>query len=221
MSEYSPLRTDKELAALNTLESSIKQLACEFLGQSALNFYHESELSGYLMASLRSNPDVSEYVNRIRMHLSHLEWPCVAERSIDLVIWKPGSCRIAIEYWGDRSMCGRKLPLLAAVQVKRGPGGLTSRPGTNKDLKDLEDVYASEDLGQPVLYFLEWVDHGVQEHENDRKKYQDVQRILKEWSSGALDRRAFLISRDKMGFAYPEGAWSVEPLPSGVKGNMD
>lgn len=221
MSKYLTLKEDKELAALNILESSIKQLASEFLGQSALNFYHESELSAYLMASLRSSLDVSEYVNKIKMYLSHLEWPCLAERSIDLVIWKPGSCKIAIEYWRDRSMCAKKLPLLAAVQVKRGPGRLTSWSGTNKDLKDLENVYDSEDLGQPVLYFLEWVDHGVQKHENDRKKYQDIQRMLKEWSSGALDRRAFLISRDKMGFAYPEGAWSVDPLPTGVKENID
>jgi hypothetical protein len=221
MSKYLTLRGDKELAALNILESSIKQLASEFLGQSALNFYHESELSAYLIASLRSSPTTGEYINKIKMHLAHLEWPCLAGCSIDLVIWKPSSCKIAIEYWWDRSLCAKKLPLLAAVQVKRGPGRLTSLPDTNKDLKDLENVYDSKNLGQPVLYFLEWVDHGVQEHQNDREKYQDVQRILKKWSSEALDRRVFLISRDKMGFAYPEGAWLVEPLPAGVKENID
>jgi len=221
MSKYLGSREDKELAALAILESSIKQLASEFLGQSALNFYHESELSAYLMASLRNSPTVSEYANKIKMHLCHLEWPCFAGRSIDLVIWKPGSCKTAIEYWWDRSMCAKKVPLLAAVQVKRGPGRLASWANTDKDLTDLQNIYDSGALGWPVLYFLEWVDHGVQEHENDRKKYQAVQGMLKEWSMEASDRRVFLITRDKMGFAYPEGAWLVEPLPTGTKENID
>jgi len=64
MSKWYPQRTERELASLSALESSIKQLASEFQGQIALNFYHESEITAYLMVLLRRNRSISEYVNK-------------------------------------------------------------------------------------------------------------------------------------------------------------
>ncbi len=84
-----------------------------------------------------------------------------------------------MELWRGRSNCAKKLPLLGAVQVKRGPRKLTSWVSTRKDIEDLETLYTSENLEKPVLYFLEWVDHGLQKHENDRQDYREVQSRLK------------------------------------------
>ncbi len=206
-----PQRGQRELAALSALESSISRLASKFQGRSALNFYHESELTAHLMVELRESPSISEQVDKTRMYLAHLEWPCLVRRRIDLVLWKPDTCKRALELWRGRSNCAKKLPLLGAVQVKRGPGKLTSWSSTRKDIEDLEE---------PVLYFLEWVDHGLQKHENDRKDYREVQSRLKKWCSEASNRRAFVIGRDGIGFAYPKGAWLVDPLPAGVRENI-
>ena len=101
MSKWYPQRNAEELAALSALESSIHRLANDFQGRSALNFYHESELAAYLMASLRRNHSISEYVDRKRMYLAHLEWPCFIKRSIDLVLWKPGTVSTAIDKWRE------------------------------------------------------------------------------------------------------------------------
>lgn len=220
MSEWYPQRRKRELAALSAFESIIKRLANEFQGQSAFNFYHESELAAYLMVQLRESPSTSEYVNKTCMYLAHLEWPCLVRRRIDLVLWQPGTCKSALELWRGRSNCAKKLPLLAAVQVKRGPGKLTSWSNTQKDIEDLETLCTFENLGKPVLYFLEWVDHGLQKHKHDHIAYQEVQSRLKKWCSETSNRRVFVISRDKVGFAYPKGAWLVDPLPLGVTENI-
>jgi hypothetical protein len=221
MSKYYLHRTGKELATLSVLESSINRVSSEFQYQNAINFYHEAELTASLLVNLRSSPDIGEYFNETKMYLAHLEWPCLTKRRIDLVLWKPGCCKTANNHWNDRIKCATNLPLLAAVQVKRGPGDLKSLSDTDKDLKDLETLYDDEKLGTPMLYFLEWVDHDLQEDEHACRKYRDVQRRLKEWCSQALNRRAFVISRDKIGFAYPHGRWLVNPLPNGTIENVD
>ena len=214
-------RGKKELAALTALEESTHQLATEFLGQRALNFYHESELAAHLLVALRNSPDVSEFVNKTCMYLAHLEWPCLEKKFIDLVLWRPGTCEQAIQLWRGRSNCAKNLPLLAAVQIKRGPGKLTSWLGTKKDTDNLETLHGFENLEKPTLYFVEWVDHGLQKHKNDRKAYNDIQSRLKEWCGESTSRRAFVLSRDKVGFAYPEGAWLINPLPNGVRQNLE
>ena len=217
MSEWYSQRSNEELSALKVFESSINQLANEFLGQRALNFYHEAELIAFLLGCLRSSNNISEYVNRTSVYLAHLEWPCLLKRRIDLVLWRPGTCKTAIDLWKGRSNCAKKLPLLAAVQVKRGPGRLTSWSSTEKDIKDLEKVDTFENFEKPVLYFLEWVDHGLQKHEHDHQTFNEIQHNLEEWCGKALNRRAFVISRDRIGFAYPKGAWLVDPLPLGLR----
>jgi hypothetical protein len=225
VSEWYPQRGERELAALSALESSIKRLASEFQGQSAFNFYHESELTAYLMVWLRRSRSISEYVDKTRMYLAHLEWPCLVKRRIDLVLWQPGTCKRALYGWPDRGKLAKELPLLAAVQVKRGPGKLYSWPITLKDIKDLETLYTFETLRQPVLYFLEWVDHDLRKHESRKheeksQRYREVQSRLKEWCDKGPNRRTLVISRDRVGFAYPKGAWLVDPLPPDVRQNI-
>lgn len=220
MSKWYPQRGRRELAALSAFESSINRLANKFQGQSAFNFYHESELTAYLMVWLRRSRSISEYVDKTRMYLAHLEWPCLVKRRIDLVLWQPSTCKRALELWRYRGKLAKTLPLLAAVQVKRGPGKLSSWPSTQKDINDLEALYTFENLEKPVLYFLEWVDHGLQEHKNDRDAYRDMQSRLKNWCGETSNRRAFIISRDRIGFAYPKGVWLVDPLPPGVTENI-
>jgi len=104
---------------------------------------------------------------------------------------------------------------------KRHPGRLTPWFNTNKDLKDLEKLYTFEHLEKPVLYFLEWIDHDLQKHDHDAQTYNYIQQNLEEWCSKAQNRRAFVISRDKIGFAYPKGAWLIDPLPIGTKECID
>lgn len=225
MSKWYPQRTERELLALTALENAVKHLTNEFQGKSALNFYNELELAAYLVAELRRTDSVSETTNGARMHLAHLEWPCVARKLIDLVIWQPGTSTQALDLWGDKSKLSKELPLLAAVQIKRGPGDLTSWVDTEKDTDDLETLYASEDLKRPVLYFLEWVDHDLRKQETrkqeeKRQRFREVQSMLKEWCGKGLYKRALVVSRDKVGFAYPERAWLVNPLPSGVIENL-
>jgi hypothetical protein len=139
-----PQRGKRELAALSALESSINRLASKFQGRSALNFYHESELTAHLLADLRGSPSIGEQVDKTRMYLAHLEWPCLVRRRIDLVLWQPGTCKRAVELWRSRTSCAKKLPLFGAVQVKRGPGKLTSWSSTWKDIEDLENRYTFE-----------------------------------------------------------------------------
>lgn len=219
MSELCVARTQVESKVLLALEESIRQLANDFQHRSALNFYHEAELAAYLMMNLRINPATVENVKETSMQLSHLEWPCLIKRRIDLVLWRPGACEEAIKFWGKgRGNSAKRLPLLAAVQIKRGPGRLISWSSTEKDLKDLENLYAFENFGKPVLYFLEWVDHSLQRlHKNDRKDYLEIQLKLREWCGDKSNRRALVISRDNVGFAYPKKAWLLDPLPKEVK----
>ena len=211
------MRNVQELAALRALENSIKKLAAEFQGRSALNFYHESELAAHLIVNSRASPSIIEYVGKARMYLAHLEWPCLPRRRIDLVLWRPGTCSQAFKHWRYKGTMARSLPLLAAVQVKRGPGGMTSLSDSRKDLRDLEALYVNEDLQSPILYFLEWVDHNLQgRHKNDRIAYHEMQSMLSEWCDNGPDRRALMISRDKVGFAYPNGSWLIDVLPQGT-----
>jgi len=95
-----------------------------------------------------------------------------------------------------------KLPLLAAVEVKRGPGSLTTLSKIVKDTNNLEALYSNEVLGKPTLYFLEWIDHEAGTHKNDRERYQATRSYLKAWCEKAPHHRAMVIDRDKVGFAY-------------------
>lgn len=196
---------------LTKFESNVKNLTRDFQDEKALNFYHEHELTAYLMIWTRHDikPEGSE---DSPTHLVHLEWPCTSAKSIDLVLWRPSSCSLARCNWKiPRCNSAKEIPLLAAVQIKRGPGRLISWSLTSKDLKDLETVYNSPKLGKPMLYFLEWVDHDLQENDD---KYSIIKVELMKWCNKDIDsRRALVMSRNAVGFAFPEGQWLVNPLP--------
>lgn len=223
MANNYPKRTEKELSVLTVFENSIKKLASDFYRGRALNYFHEAEIASFLLSEIRRSSVSYEDINGYARNLAHLEWPCIDSISnrIDLVIWKPGSCVKADELWGNRNYCAENLPLLAAVQIKRGPGKLTSWKKVDKDLKDLKNLYINPRLEYPILYYVECVDHGINEHNNDRKAYNNTQLQLKEWCEEEINRRAFVISRDRVGFAYPSGAWLTNPLPNGIKEHLD
>lgn len=206
------------LETLGILEKTIKRLASEFQGANAFNFSHELELAAYLIVWTREAHATSRDVREIPIQLVRLEWPCVKRRSIDVVVWKPSIGSRVRSRWGTpRGRLAKTLPLLAAVQVKRGGGRVVPWSNTKKDIADLEAVYASEYLGRSVLYFLEWADESLRKVKGDRKTYREVQSNLEKWCMDAPEyRRALVISRDKVGFAYPSGAWLVDPLPLGA-----
>lgn len=219
MSQYYAYKDSKTLESLRALENSVKQLTAEFQGANAFNFSHELELAAYLMVWTREAHATSQESGKSTICLARLEWPCVKGRSIDLVLWKPGTEKKARSNWGTpRGRLAKTLPLLAAVQVKRGGGRVTPWSSTKKDIDDLEAVYASEHLGKPVLYFLQWADESLLEDKGDRDTYREVQSNLANWCNVAPQwRRVLVASRDNVGFAYPRGAWLVDPLPPGAK----
>ena len=214
----SPQRDSQALETLRALENSIRRLGAEFQGPNAFNFSHELELAAYLIVWTREARAVSQDVRGTPVCLARLEWPCVKGRSIDIVLWKPGIGRKARSEWGTQGgRLAKALPLPAAVQVKRGGGRVASWSSTRKDIHDLEAVYSSDYLEKPVLYFLEWADENLREDEGDLNTYRQVQSNLEKWcSDDPENRRASVISRDRVGFAYPRGAWLVAPLPSGT-----
>lgn len=217
MSQWYPEMDSWALETLGALENSIKRLAAEFQGANAFNFSHELELAAYLMVWTRGAHAVSQDVRETPIQLARLEWPCVKGRSIDVVLWKPGIGSRARSRWGTpRGRLAKALPLLVAVQVKRGGGRVVPWSNTKKDIADLEAVYASDYLGRPVLYFLEWADESLRKDKGDRDTYREVQSNLEKWCIDAPEHRRALISRDKVGFAYPSGAWLVDPLPVGT-----
>lgn len=223
MSKWYPQRGKEELIALTTLENVVQQLTRDFLWRRAFNFVNESELAAHLLIRLRESGSVTETAEEVGIHLAHLEWPCLAGKLIDLVIWQVGTSTQALDSWGYLDKYAKELPLLAAVQIKRGRGSPTPLVDTEKDINDLGTLY--ERLEKPVLYFLEWVDHDLQKNEKKKdkekqQKYQEVQSNLKDWCSKGPNRRALVVSRDNVGFAYPKGAWLVDPLPQDAIENI-
>jgi len=218
MSQRYPNRDSRSLEALRALENSIRRLRAAFHGANAVTFSHEIELAAYLMVWTRQAYMVNLDARRTPICLARLEWPCVKRRSIDLVLWEPTYARRARSQWGTpRGRLAKAVPLLAAIQVKRGGGRIATWSSMQKDIEDLEAVYASEGLGGPVLYALQWADESLRDDSGDVRTYREVKSKLKKWCSDAPQRRrALVISRDRVGFAYPRGVWLVDPLPPGT-----
>lgn len=200
---------------LTTFERSVRDLAESFQGKAAFNFSHELELVTSLFMQMRNHDVCATDEHGIPVHRTRIEWPCIVDRNIDLVIWKPGTEKKARRRWGtQRGRLAKVIPLLAAIQVKRGGGAVTSLELTKKDLVDLENVYESKDLGYPLLYFIEYADEDLREKDGDYTTYMAARQYLAQWCAKAPGcRRAFLISRDGIGFALPKERWLVDPLP--------
>lgn len=211
-------RNNRELEALWALETSITGIAAQFRGEHAFNYSHEIEIAAYLMVSIREAFGAAEPVGRLSVHLARMEWRCLANRDIDLVLIHPDAAKKAREGWGTvRSKVAKTLPLLAAIQIKRGGGQVTPSNQVRKDLRDLGEISRSSSLGKPVLYFLAWVDSSLKQRPQQLSRYRGVKDELKAWCDRFPQiRRAFLLSRDHVGFAFPKGAWLVQPLPPGT-----
>lgn len=206
------------LEALGSFESAVKRLAVQFQGKNAFDFDHELELTAHLMVWTRESLAVTADLRGTSVCLARMEWPCATRRPIDLVLWNPGKAKEAHSQWGTpRGRLAKGIPLLAAVQIKRGGGRVTPWVRTRKDLDDLEAVYLAERLQKPVIYFLEYVDHDLRDTGGNTGVYNEVRINLDRWCSETPEsRRAFVVCRDKVGFAYPRGAWLVAPLPPGT-----
>jgi len=211
-------RTERELEALWALETSIAGIAAQFKGENAFNYSQEVEIASYLMVSLRETFGAAEQVGSLSVHLSRMEWRCLPGRSIDLVLIQPDSARSAREGWGKgRSKVAKTIPLLAAVQIKRGGGNVTPLGQVRKDLRDLEQIRTSGVLGSPVAYFLAWIDSSLRRRPHQSARYLAIKDELRDWCDRSPeDRRAFFLSRDRVGFAFPRGAWLVRPIPPGT-----
>jgi hypothetical protein len=213
---YSDARSSQ---TLKSLENSIRKLTVLFQGKNAFNFSHEIELTAFLMVLTREGEAIDSTSEPNPIYLTRMEWPCLRGRSIDLVIWKPGVETMARSKWGtQRGRLAKAVELLAAVQVKRGGGNVTTWSATKKDLDDLETISNAESLSKPMLYFLEWADESLTEVKGDKGTYDRVRANLADWCGKAPEqRRALVVSRDNVGFAYPSGGWMVDPLPPGAR----
>ena len=122
------------------------------------------------------------------------------------------------EGWGTSSAkVAKDLPLLAAIEIKRGGGNVTSLSLVRKDLRDLNEIANSDPLGYPITYFLAWIDSNLKRRPRQTNRYLDVQEELENWcQESPQSRSAFLLSRDRVGFAYPKRSWVVQPLPPGT-----
>jgi hypothetical protein len=203
------------------LETCIRQVARRFVandGEGAFNLYNEAEIEASLFSQLR-RLGLMKIPDRDGRHrqLVHLHWPCVKERYIDIVIWHP---RAVNSYRGD---WGHSLPqtapdrrLLAAIQIKRGGGHITPLNDTVKDLKDLAKIGRKGRIRQTQLYFIEFADCEVRKGQS-KDRYGDVKKTLERWcNKDNKRRRVLLLSKDRVGFAYPPQRWVVDPLPTGV-----
>ena len=212
------IRTERQLEALWAFETSIASVADLFKDDNAFNYSQEVEIASYLMVLMRAAFGESERVQSSSVHLSRMEWQCLPGRSIDLVVIDPGSAQSARDGWGTgRRRVAKTLPLLAAVEIKRGSGNVTPLGHVRKDLRGLNQIQASVDLGRPVTYFLAWIDSVLRQRPRQSGRYVAIKSELKDWCDDSPeDRRAFLLSRDRVGFAFPRGAWLVQPLPPGT-----
>ncbi len=203
------------------LETCIRQIARRFVtneGEGAFDFRSEADIEASLFGQLTRLP-LMKVPDRDGYHrqLVHLHWPCVKSRFIDMVIWHPYEINLYREDWKDsRPQTAPSRKLLAAIQIKHGRGQISPVNDVRKDLRDLAKIGQVEGAQQTRLYFIEFVDHDVHESQSE-DRYGDLKKTLERWCDrDARRRRVLLLSRDRVGFAYPPGRWVIDPLPAGV-----
>jgi hypothetical protein len=203
------------------LETCIRRVARRFVaneGEGAFDLYYDAEIEATLFSQLRRLP-LMKVLDRDGRHrqLVHLHWPCVESRFIDIVIWHPSDINLYRKDWGNS--CPQTAPsrrLLAAVQIKRGGGYITPLNDVMKDLKDLASIGPAEGARQAQLYFIEFADCEVRKGQS-KDRYGVVKKALERWCDrDERQRRVLLLSKDRIGFAYPPRGWAVDPLPAGV-----
>ena len=203
------------------LETCFRQIARRFVtneGEGAFDFYNEAEIEASLFSQLRRLP-LMKVPDRDGYHrqLVHLHWPCVKSRFIDMVIWHPYEVNLYRGDWGDSTpQTAPSRRLLAAIQIKHGGGHITPLNDMVKDLKDLASIGLADGTRQTQLYFIEFADCEVRKGQS-KDRYGDVKKTLERWcDKDDRRRRVLLLSKDRVGFAYPPGRWAVDPLPASV-----
>ena len=211
-------RSTRELEVLWVLETSIASIAAQFMEENAFNYSQEVEIAAHLMVQMRETFGATESVDKLLVHLTRMEWRCLPGRAIDLALVHPSAAEEFRRGWGTSwGKIAKTLPLLAAIQIKRGGGTITKLDLIRKDLKDLDDVQISDSLEKPVTYFLTWVDSRLKSRPKQHGRYLEAKNCLGKWCSEAPEkRRALLLSRDRVGVAFPKGAWLVQPTPPGT-----
>ena len=202
------------------IETGIRQVACEFIrsrGEGAFDLYCEAEIEAYLFGRLRASPLMSVRDQEgCRRYLVHLHSACTKRRFIDIVVWHPDEIDAYREHCWTRPSMAQTLRLLAAIQIKRGPGCITPLKHVKKDLDDLARVGNAEVNRRAQLYFIMLVDHGLRESRSS-DTYRVAKGTLELWcNKDAKRRRGLLLSRDKVGFICPSDRWVVDALPAGV-----
>jgi len=139
-----------------------------------------------LIVSIRESFGAWEEVDEIPVQLSRLEWRSKTNHRTDLVLVKPGWAKYLRESWGTvRSKVAKQLPLLAAVEVKRGAGEVPDTDSVCSDLAHLERVQNDAKFGEPIRYMLVWIDSDMKEDNGDppsqRDKFQDVASEREQW----------------------------------------
>ena len=85
-----------------------------------------------------------------------------------------------------------------------------------KDLRDLASIGLVAGSQQTQLYFIEFADCEVRKGQS-KYRYGDIKKTLERWcDKDDRRRKVLLLSKDRVGFAYPPGRWAVDPLPAGV-----
>jgi hypothetical protein len=199
------------------LEECILQVARRFVangGEGALNLCYEAEIEVSLFGRLRRlrRMKVCDKEGHQR-ELVHLHWPCVKDRYIDLVVWHPDDIDLYREDWEDSfRKKGPSRRLLAAMQIKLGPGEMPGVNDVGKDLKDLQAIGRGRKNRQTQLYFVGFADCKVREGQS-KDRYGNLKRILEGWCKDDPGRRrALLLSKDKVGFTCPPDGWGVAPI---------
>ncbi len=222
-SDY-PRRNSYAYRILLAFEESVKSLADQFAdSERAFNFLQEAELSAHLLMGIRQHKLVSSTVTMLnrgrayRREIARLEWSCY-HSEFDLVLWypTPGNLNTARDSWTNSRKTPRKrVKVLAAVQIKRGQGSIVpyenGKHCVRKDLESLQKMPISRHA-IPLLYFIEFVDADLVEGKTGQ--YIETEQRLRVWCNRSkARRRALVLARNGIGFAYPIDRWLVDPLP--------
>ena len=172
-------RSDRELEALWALETSIASVAARFKGEDAFNFSQEVEIAAHLMVEVRAAFGVTEPVGNLSAHLTRMEWRCLPGHPTDMVLVHPDKATEFRQGWGSTwATIAKTLPLLAAIEIKRGGGNVTTPNLVSKDLRSLNAIADSDSLGHPVTYFLCWVDSALKRRPHQSRRYREVKDAL-------------------------------------------
>ena len=160
---------NREKKLIRSFEASVKSLAQVFQHKRAFNFSHELELVMYLLMKTRDADKESVDKKGIPIYLARIEWPCIPNRSIDMVIWKPGRTTILTGYYIYKLLEEAGMP----------PGVINFVPGESGDITDVvlhhRDFAGVHFTGSTSTFQSMWATIGT-----NIKNYRSYPRIVGE-----------------------------------------